>query len=420
MRKCWPTMDRRNVRALGPFFFAFLSADVATQVLGIAVAWHVFTLHHRPFDLGLVGLTLFLPAAVLVLVTGLFADRHDRRSIVAVATAAEMTGALAFLALVLAHGHRLWPYLAVLLAIGTARAFGAPAERGMLLALVPESAYLRVTALYSAVRQVVAVGGPALGGALVAAGTPVALGTAAVLLALSTVALLILRVPPRASPGAAHAATVHEALGGLRFIRAQPVILGAISLDLFAVLFGGATALLPAYADSILHAGPVGLGFLRSAPAAGAALTAGYLARRPLRSRVGRTLLVAVAIFGVATIVFGLSRNMGLSFVALTIAGGSDMVSVVIRSGLVQLSTPDAMRGRVNAVENVFIGASNELGAFESGTLAAFAGVVPAVVAGGAATLAVVAICVVVFPQLRQFDRFGVVQVGANSTECRS
>lgn len=399
-------MDRVNARALGPFFAAILSADVASAVQGIAVAWHVFTLHHRPFDLGLVGLTLFLPAALLVLVTGLFADRHDRRTIVVLATCAEMAAALVFLGLVLAHAERLWPYLGVVLAIGTARAFGAPAERGMLLALVPEGAYLRVTASFSAVRQFVVVGGPALGGALVALGTPVALAASAVLLALSAAALLILRVPPRASAGDTRATTLHEALGGLRFIREQPVILAAISLDLFAVLFGGATALLPAYADAILRAGPLALGFLRAAPAAGAALSAAYLGRRPLRSRVGRTLLVAVAVFGVATIVFGLSTNIGLSFIALAIAGAADMVSVVIRSGLVQLSTPDAMRGRVNAVENVFIGASNELGEFESGTLAAFIGVVPAVVAGGAATLVVVALALAAFPQLRRFDRF--------------
>lgn len=407
-------MDRVNARALGPFFAAILSADVASAVQGIAVAWHVFTLHHRPFDLGLVGLTLFLPAALLVLVTGLFADRHDRRTIVVLATCAEMAAALVFLGLVFAHAERLWPYLGVVLAIGTARAFGAPAERGMLLALVPEDAYLRVTASFSAVRQIVVVGGPALGGALVALGTPVALAASAILLAVSAGALLILRVPPRASPGSARATTLHDALGGLRFIREQPVILAAISLDLFAVLFGGATALLPAYADAILRAGPLALGFLRAAPAAGAALSAAYLGRRPLRSRVGRTLLVAVAVFGVATIVFGLSTNIGLSFVALAIAGAADMVSVVIRSGLVQLSTPDAMRGRVNAVENVFIGASNELGEFESGTLAAFIGVVPAVVAGGAATLIVVALALAAFPQLRRFDRFATSPTGSN------
>jgi MFS family permease len=400
-------MDRRHLGTLGPFFVALLSGDAASQVQGVAVAWHVFTLHHRPFDLGLVGLTLFLPAALLVLVTGLFADRHDRRLIVITAAAVELAAALTFLGLVLAHTDRLWPYLAVILAIGIARAFGTPAERSMLVTLVPESEYMRVSAAYSAFRKMVSIGGPALGGALVAFGTAVALGGSAALLALSIAAFAALRMPPR--PGrelAGGGATLDDALGGLRFIRAQPVILAAISLDLFAVLFGGATALLPAYADTILRVGPLGLGFLRSAPAAGAAVMATYLARRPLRSNVGRTLLVAVTLFGLSTIAFGLSRDFALSLAALVIVGASDMISVVIRSGLVQLTTPDAMRGRVNAVENVFIGASNELGEFESGTLAAFIGTVPAVVVGGAGTLAVVALCSVVFPQLRRFDRF--------------
>jgi MFS family permease len=398
-------MNRGRLRTIVPYFIAFLSADIGIQIQGIAVAWHVFTLHHRPFDLGLVGLTLFLPAVLLVLVTGLFADRHDRRAIVIACALAELAATAAFLWLVLIHSERLWTYLATLLLLGTARAFAAPAERGLLIAIVPEGQYMRVTAAYSAVREIVAVGGPAVGGALVALGTPVALTSAAVLLGASVAGLAALRIPARAAAGDGPS-TMNDALGGLRFIRAQPVILAAISLDLFAVLFGGATALLPAYADTILHAGPVGLGVLRSAPAAGAALTALYLSRRPLDTNVGRTLLRAVAVFGLATIVFGVSRSVALSFAALAVAGGADMVSVVVRTGLVQLGTPDAMRGRVLAVENVFIGASNELGEFESGTLAALIGIVPAVVAGGAATLVVVAVCAAVFPQLRRLDRF--------------
>lgn len=398
-------MTRGLVRTLAPYFVAFLSADIGIQIQGIAIAWHVFTLHHRPFDLGLVGLTLFLPAVLLVLVTGLFADRHDRRTIVIVCALAELAATGAFLWLVLIHSDRLWTYLATLLLLGTSRAFAAPAERGLLIAIVPQDQYMRVTAAYSAIREIVAVGGPAVGGALVAFGTPVALTTAAVLLGVSVAGLAALRIPARA-PAGDGPATLHDALGGLRFIGAQPVILAAISLDLFAVLFGGATALLPAYADTILHAGPVGLGVLRSAPAAGAALTALYLSRRPLEGNVGRTLLRAVAVFGLATITFGMSHSITLSFVALAVAGGADMISVVVRTGLIQLGTPDAMRGRVLAVENVFIGASNELGEFESGTLAAFIGIVPAVVAGGAATLVVVAVCAAVFPQLRRLDRF--------------
>ncbi len=399
-------MVRHDLRRLGPYFVAFLSADVATAVAGIAVAWHVFTLHHRAFDLGLVGLTLFLPAILLVLVTGLFADRHDRKTIVIAAAGLEMAATLAFLTLVTTHAGRLAPYLAVVFAIGTARAFSAPAERGMLLRIVPQAEYLRVSAAYAAIRELVAVGGPALGGALVALGTPVALVTSCGLLALGVVALAAVRLDPRAIVARERPLSFHDALGGLRFIRAQPVILAAMSLDLFAVLFGGATALLPAFSDTILHTGPIGLGFLRSAPALGAAATAVYLARRPLRTNVGRTLLLAVAVFGLATMLFGGSRTFGLSLAALVLAGAADMVSVVIRTGIVQLATPDAMRGRVNAVENVFIGGSNELGAFESGTAAALIGLVPAVIAGGVATLAVVAVCAVCFPQLRRFDRF--------------
>ncbi len=389
-----------------PYFVAFLSANLAQQILDIAVAWHVFTLHHRPFDLGLVGLTLFLPAVLLVLVTGIAADRYDRRAIVGIATLVLMATSLGFLALVLARTDRLWPYLTVLLAAGTANAFSAPAQRGMLLSLVPETSFVRITAAYAAVRELISIGGPALGGALVALGTPVALGTAAGLLAISVVGLAALRLAPRTAAIRPGRTTLAEALGGLHFIREQPIILAAISLDLFAVLFGGATALLPAYADAILHVGPVGLGLLRAAPAVGAAGTAAFLARHPLQTSVGRTLLVAVTIFGLATIVFGVSHSFAISLGALVVLGAADMVSVVIRGALVQLTTPDAMRGRVNAVENVFIGASNELGEFESGTLAAFVGVVPAVVAGGIATLGVVAICSFAFPQLRRFDRF--------------
>jgi hypothetical protein len=395
-----------HARTLGPYFVAFLSADVGIQIQSVAFAWHIFTLHHRPFDLGLVGLTLFLPAVLLVLVTGLFADRHDRKTIVVCSGAAEMAATLAFLALVIGHAERLWMYLATLFVIGTARAFAAPAERGLLIALVPERDFMRVSAAYSAVRGSVSISGPALGGALVALGTSTALGSSAALLAASIGAFIALQMPPRPARTSDTPSIRLDALGGLRFIRDQQVILAAISLDLFAVLFGGATALLPAYADTILHVGPLGLGILRSAPAAGAALTAACLARRPLRSNVGRTLLIAVAVFGLGTIVFGFARNIGVSIAALTIVGAADMVSVVVRRGLVQLGTPDAMRGRVLAVENMFIGASNELGEFESGTLAAFIGIVPATVAGGAATLAVVALCSLVFPALRRLDRF--------------
>jgi len=381
------------------FFIAFLSAEVAGQIQEVAIGWYVFTLHHRAFDLGLVGLTLFIPTIVLALATGLVADRFSRKAILLITIGAEVVATGGFIALVALHVERLSPYLGLILILGIARAFAAPAERGMLLALIPRERYMSASSSFSSIRKIVQVGGPALGGALVAIGTPVALIAAMAMLVVGGVALALLPLPARVPVPANARVTLHDALGGLRFIRAQPIILGAISLDLFAVLFGGATALLPAFADTILRVGPVGLGLLRAAPSVG-----GYLARRPPQTNVGRTLLAAIAVFGVGTIVFGLSRAFGLSLVALAVLGGADMISVAIRSGLVQLNTPDEMRGRVSAVENVFIGASNELGAFESGTLAALIGTVPSVILGGSATLVVVLLGAVVFPRLAHAD----------------
>lgn len=384
------------------FLAGMLLGDFALQVQSVAVGWQVFSLDRRPLDLGLVGLTLFLPTFTLWFAAGIFADRHDRRLIASAGAFAEAALSLALAALVVAHTRALWPYLVILLAVGIVRAFGTPAERSLLPAMIPRNEYLRAQANYSSLRELAQIAGPAAGGALVALGTPVAFAASTVLLVVSAGILARLRVPR----------TVHvdpptwcTAFDGLRYVIRRRVIAGAISLDLFAVLFGGSTALLPVYADVILHVGPMGLGVLRSAPAVGAAAVAAVLARHPPERRVGSTLLVAVTGFGLATIVFGLSRNFILSLAMLAIVGGADMVSVVIRNGLVQLGTPNAMRGRVNAVENVFIGASNELGAFESGTLAAFIGTVPSVVAGGAATLAVIALWALAFPSLRRADR---------------
>lgn len=386
------------------FFIAFLSAEVAGQIQEVAIGWYVFTLHHRAFDLGLVGLTLFVPTIVLALATGLVADRFSRKAILLITIGTEVVATGGFIVLVALHVDRLAPYLGLILILGIARAFATPAERGMLLALVPRERYMSASSSFSSIRKIVQVGGPALGGALVAIGTPIALIAAMAMLVVGGIALALLPLPARVSLAANARVTLHDALGGLRFIRAQPVILGAISLDLFAVLFGGATALLPAFADTILRVGPVGLGLLRAAPSVGGFLVAVYLARRPPQTNVGRTLLAAIAVFGVGTIVFGLSRAFGLSLVALAVLGGADMISVAIRSGLVQLNTPDEMRGRVSAVENVFIGASNELGAFESGTLAALIGTVPSVILGGSATLAVVLLGAIVFPRLARAD----------------
>jgi len=385
-------------------YYVTLTVDsLAFQVQSVAIAWHVFTLRHRPFDLGLVGLALFLPVLIFALPAGIFTDRYDRRAVAAGAIMIEAIAIGAFVFAVVAGVRSLGVYLAILVVIGTMRAFSTPAARTLLVSIVAPEDYLPAQALASSIRQLTVIGGPALGGVLVALSTPFALAAAAAAMFLAAMLIPALRIirpadtaPPR----------LREAFEGIRFIWSRPVVAGAISLDLFAVLFGGATALLPAFADGIFHAGPTGLGALRSAPAVGAALVAAVLARRPLRRRVGPTLLAAVCGFGLATIAFGLSKNFVLTLILLAVVGGSDMVSVVIRNGLVQLGTPDAMRGRVNAVENVFIGASNELGEFESGTLANFIGVVPAVVAGGVGTLVVIALWGVLFPALRRADRF--------------
>jgi MFS family permease len=285
--------------------------------------------------------------------------------------------------------------------IGIAHAVGIPAQRSLLVNIVPKEHFVRAQALTSSIGQLVNIAGPALGGVLVAVGTPIAFAAAALAYVVATASFTFLR---RHTVEYEPAPVLHAAMEGVRFIFRQRIILGAISLDLFAVLFGGATALLPVFATSILHVGPTGFGVLRAAPAAGAAMVAGYVARHSLARGAGRLLLVCVSGFGAATIAFGVSRNFLVSAVALVLTGAFDMVSVVIRSALVQLRTPNEMRGRVGAVENVFIGASNELGAFESGGVAALIGTQASVVLGGAATLVVIALWSLLFPELRRFE----------------
>jgi MFS family permease len=392
-----------SARAFRAYCISFLAGDAAVMVQSVAVAWHVFALRHEAFDLGLVGLALFLPALLLSLVVGWVADRFDRRTIVALTLGAEIVLSLALVALVASGVRTVLAYLAVLFVIGIARAFAAPAERAILINVVDASAFVPASARFSAYRQFVVIGAPALGGVLVAVGTINALLATAVLMLVALIGLAWVKVRPQVR--IATAMSLADALEGVRFIIRNEVIAGAMSLDLVAVLFGGATALLPVFA-TILHVGPIGFGALRAAPAVGAAITAVYVARRPPERRIGKLMLVAVAAFGIATLVFGLSRSLPLSLLALAATGAADMLSVVVRRGLVSLNTPDAMRGRVNAAENVFIGASNELGAFESGTLAALVGPVPAVVAGGAATMAFTLWWFKAFPRLRAADRF--------------
>jgi hypothetical protein len=385
------------------YFLARQGARLGYSVETVAVGWQIYGLRHQAFDLALVGLVLFVPQLLLAIPAGIIADRFDRRLVCIFCTLGEVAAVLAFVALILTGTHSLLLNLCAVAGIGIAHALGDPAERTLLAGIVQSHHYIRAQAMTTAIGQIITIAGPAVGGLLIAIGTPVAFAVAAGAYALAAVAYTFLT--PR--PTAVEPIELKAAADGIGFIFRRPVILGAITLDLFAVLFGGAVMLLPIYATQILHVGPIGYGALTSAPAVGAMLVGAYLARRPLKGKAGLTLLWVVAGFGVATIVFGLSHDLIVSLIALAATGGFDIVSVVIRSALVQLDTPDEMRGRVSAVENIFIGASNQLGGFESGALAALVGPVAAVVAGGIATLVVIAIAAKIFPKLRAYDKLG-------------
>lgn len=405
------TQERKepgSLRALfrHPEFAAYFLTRNATWlaygVEDVAVAWQIFSIRHQPFDLGLVGLLLFLPQLVLALPAGYLADHVDRRTIAITVPFCEMLGLSFFIALAVLHVSSLPLNFAAVLLVGIIHAFGPPAQRSLLATIVEREDYVRASALASTSGQLITIAGPALAGLLIAVSTPLAFACAACCYGISALAASFLRARPSAASQAE--SLWQSATEGVRFIFTQRTILGAISLDLFAVLFGGATALLPAVATQILHVGATGFGLLRAAPALGAAIVAIFITRRPIRRRAGPVLFAVVAGFGTFTIVFGASNVFWLSFAALAIAGGFDMVSMVIRGALVQLTTPDAMRGRVGAVEGVFIGASNELGAFESGTVAALIGTRASILAGGCATLAVIALWALLFPSLRDFD----------------
>ena len=385
------------------YFAARQGARLGYSIETVAIAWQVYGLRHSPLDIGLVGLVLFVPQLFLAIPAGMLADRFDRRVVCVTCALGEMAAQLGFMALVLSGSRSLAVNLAAVAVVGVAHALGDPAERALLVGIVRSEHFVRAQAMTTSVTEVVTIVGPALGGVLIAVGLPVAFAVAAGSYALAALAFSFLT--PRLTDE--RMLEAGAAIGGIRFIFKHPVILGAISLDLFAVLFGGATALLPVYAAQILHVGPIGFGALRSAPAVGAALVAAYLARRPIARHAGPLLMWCVAGFGVATIVFAFSHDLVLSLLALAATGGFDVVSVVIRVTLVQLDTPDAMRGRVGAIENIFIGASNQLGAFESGALAALVGTVASVAIGGIATLAVIALWAVLFPSLRSYDRIG-------------
>lgn len=380
-----------------------LCGDVGVQIAFLAISWHIFILTHQPFDLGLIGFTMFLPALIFAIPSGMIADRFDRRLIVTIGRVVEVACAAALLLLVLTGVTALPLYLVVVAVLGSERALGRPAEKSYLRNIVDAERYLNAQATYASGREITTIAGPALGGMLIAISTSAAFTASIVLAVISAIAFALLRA--RRQVRAPEPQSWETALAGLAFMRSRPVILGAITLDLFAVLFGGATALMPVYAATILHIGPAGLGYLRSAPAIGAAAVAAFVSRRPPRERVGKLSFLSAGGFGAATIVFGLSTNLGLSLAALVVLGAFDVVGGVLRNGFVQLNTPDAMRGRVTAVQSVFTTTSNELGAFESGSVAALIGTVPSVVGGGIATLIVTALCARLFPQLWQADR---------------
>jgi hypothetical protein len=389
-------------RNLFLFLCARFCSAMAIMMLSVAVGWQVYGLTHSAFALGMVGLAQFLPAFLLSLPGGLAADRFDRRRVLLASFALETLVAASLFALALRPSPTAGWIFVVVAFVGVGRAFMSPANGSLLPFLVPPHEFARAVAWNSTAFQTATIAGPALGGILYAIGADFVYGAATALMLLGLVCIAGLRghckVP---STGAGWGGL----LEGVRFVFAKRAILGAISLDLFAVLFGGATALLPIYARDLLHTGPWGLGILRSSPAIGAALVAVWLAHFPIRGRAGQRMFICVALFGVATIGFALSANFWLSLLALVILGAVDMVSVVVRGTLVQVSTPDAMRGRVSAVNMLFIGASNELGEFESGLTAAWLGTVPATVLGGVGTLLVVLLWWRLFPTLRRADR---------------
>ena len=376
---------------------------LAVQMQSVAIGWQVYGITGDPLDLGLIGLAQFLPFVVLVLPAGQVADRFNRRTILALCYVAEMICALLLLGFTLFGGTEVWPVFTVLVLFGAARSFAMPSSQAITPNLVPRAAFPNAVAINSSSSHIATIGGPALGGALYVLSPEVVYASVSVTLMLSVLLMFLVRLP--VMPRSDEPANWQTLMEGLRFVRSRPIVLGAISLDLFAVLFGGAVALLPAYAADILHVGPEGLGLLRTAPAIGAALIAIGLAFYPITRHVGVWLFAGVFVFGLAIIVFGLSTWFYLSLAALVVMGAGDMVSVYIRHMLVQLETPDEIRGRVSAVNAVFIGASNELGEFESGVTAAWLGLVPAVVIGGTATIAVAGLWTRLFPQLAKSDR---------------
>ncbi|MBZ5642669.1 MAG: MFS transporter [Acidobacteriia bacterium] len=382
----------------------FIIAGLEMQ--SVAVGWQIYEITRRPLDLGLVGLAQFSPGILLFLVSGHAADRFPRNKLLVVCYVGfgVCSGLLLFTAF---HQSRtVLPIYVVVVLLGVVRAFNSPVSRAMVPQIVPEEHLQNAIAWNSSVNQAATIMGPSLGGLIYAVAKGPAAVYATAILAAAGAVFLMTQVKLRSKPRPREPMTLKSVLAGLHYIAEKKIILGSISLDLFAVLLGGAVALLPVFASEVLRTGPWGLGLLRASPAIGAGSMALLLAHRPFRRRAGVTMLWCVAGFGAFTILFGISRSLVLSMVALILVGSMDMVSVVVRSTLVQLATPDEMRGRVSAVEMMFIGASNEIGQFESGLTAQWFGAVPAVILGGIGTLLVTGLWAWNFPELRRVEKF--------------
>ena len=392
-----------------PAFVLFQTARclvvLALEMQAVAVGWQVYEITHRPLDLGLVGLAQFLPGIVLFLPAGHVADIFDRRRVLISCEAGFGDCFLLLLLLTAYHSQSVLAIYAVLVLLGVVRSFNGPVSRAILPHLVPEEHFQNSVAWASGIFQLATILGPVLGGLIYAIFRgPLAVYLIATVIAVVAVALLFkLQVSIKAAGNVE--TTSSSIFEGFRYLWRAKMVLGAISLDMFAVLLGGAVALLPVYAKEILRTGPWGLGILRSAPGIGAGIMAIVIAYKPLKKNAGATMLWCVAAFGVFTVLFGVSRSMILSLIALFMVGATDMVSVIVRGTLIQVATPDEMRGRVNAVDMIFIGASNELGQFESGVTAQWFGSVPAVILGGIGAIIVTGLWAWMFPQLRKVDQ---------------
>ncbi|MFV3073482.1 MFS transporter [Niveispirillum fermenti] len=388
------------------YWFARICSILALQMQIVATGWRIYDVSGSVMALGFVGLAEFLPSILLVLVTGHVADRFDRRRVINFCQGLEVTAMLVLWFALWDDNSAIWPAFIAVIILGTARAFEMPAAASLVPNLVPRAIFPRAVALNSTAWQGAAIVGPALGGLIYGLIGHWVFAVSAGLFAVAFTLVCFIRLAPRVRPEAVKKISLETLFAGFRFIWGKPIVLGAISMDLFAVLLGGATALLPVLAKDQFHAGPEMVGLLRASPSVGALATGLLLAFRPVRRRVGLTLYVSVAVFGICTIIFGSTASALVAGGALVVMGAVDMISVFIRQSLVQLETPDDMRGRVSAVSSLFIGASNQLGEFESGVTAHWWGASISVIVGGMGTLAIVALWCVLFPALRKVDRF--------------